>query len=137
MLVEAYLSCCLCSESKKVQVQIPEAYGNVSLFDEKCLCEKHSPLEEWINKQCKGCVAGWADCSLWDDFQYKQNKLTKQDMNSIQQGICPRRVNGSISVYNNKTEGIKIEELDDSNKSEVGVLFYNVIMEFREKNCSK
>lgn len=100
------------------EIELPDGWAlrYDGIDEEKGFCPEHSPIQEWANAQCPGCVGGWGDCNLWRDFAYeRQRSLSEGDLSLIRKGICPRRTNGSIEIVN----GV-IQQFDMSNIAPVG-----------------
>ena len=127
------ITCCMCSST--YESHIPDN-GWKTRYDavatEDGFCPGHSKIAEWCNDQCAGCVGGWMDCSLWKDFAYDNSPgLAEKDYQSIESGICPRRVNGTFSF--SRETGIEQIDLSDRAESESGKALAQAIREYWEK----
>jgi hypothetical protein len=67
------------------------------------LCPKHADILPWVDNNCNGCVSGWWDnsCPLKDSFAFIRKNhpatITEEQLEIIDSGKCPFRVNGCFS----------------------------------------
>ena len=113
MEIKITIRCSMCLMEHETTIVLPEGwkhrYGG--LDDSDGFCPKHSKIAEWTNAQCPGCVSGWRDCGLWDAFAYSSSEgLTTTELSMIRQGICPKRVNGSIMISNGIVSKVDLSE---------------------------
>jgi hypothetical protein len=93
------IGCCFCEDKFSMEFEAPGwAVQSAYVDEEMGFCPKHSPIEQFTNYQCVGCVSGWGDCGMWRAFAYSKNEMTDDYHRSLRAGVCPKRVNGTISV---------------------------------------
>ncbi len=118
MKAEVHISCCLCREEHVVEIDLLDGWAMTypAIDEEQAFCPDHAVIAEFTNTQCSGCVGGWGDCGLWEDFAYgkERRNLSESDFAQIRQGLCPRRVNGTMMV--DMSAG-KIENMDLSRRA--------------------
>jgi hypothetical protein len=134
MKVDLEISCCLCSDHHKEQLDLPDGWRSRYdfVYIEDGFCPKHSIVEEWAHSQCCGCVGSWGDCSLWSSFSSNYHfALTKADLHLIELGICPKRTNGSFTF--SREEGLNATDLSDPASSASGKVFAQAIREYVAK----
>lgn len=107
------VSCMFCRASVRVEAGTPKGWTNLDEIDieDRSLCPRHAAIQEFSDSQCPGCVGGWGECSLWNDFAYQKKALTDRDFESIRRGICPRRVNGIFALNNGEHKVINLSEV--------------------------
>lgn len=133
MKVEITTYCVMCSEKTKNSIELAEGWAHVvgAIDDEQDgLCPKHAAIKDFKDSQCSGCVGGWGECDLFRDFAYSGKvKMTDEDFERIESGICPRRTNGTFSI-----SGRHLNEIDMSEKAppEAGKLLVTAIKEYIE-----
>lgn len=131
-----YLACLICDEVFEDEVTgIPEGWGNhfMSLSDEDSFCPKHSDMTKFLNNQCPGCVGTFPDCPLHSAIFYRKPNITNEELEIIEQGICPRRVNGTY-MFNAEAGGLKKININDISND--GLIFANGIREYL-KQCQQ
>jgi len=135
MEFEIEISCCLCGNSHKTEIQLPDGwcsrYGGATAEDG--FCPEHSIIADWADSQCPGCVGGWGDCELWQSFAYQYRKnLSSEDFAKIRSGICPKRTNGSFG-FSTKTGRLEEFDLSENGTVESGVSLEKAIKNYWEK----
>lgn len=104
--------CSLCSKRSKHTISLPDGwahrYGGID--DEGSgFCPDHAEVADFADSQCPGCVGGWGDCPLFRSFAYSSGRdLTPADFVAIERGVCPRRVNGTITVSPKGTQTLDL-----------------------------
>ena len=133
MKVKIEISCCLCSNNHEQEVDIPDGWGvrYNSIASEAGFCPDHSIISKFAESQCPCCVGGWQDCDLWGNFAYSKHNLTDQDFETLANGICPKRTNGTM-VFNSATGEMSKLDLRDPEKVEAGKAFVKAIKEYWE-----
>jgi hypothetical protein len=132
MKIEMNYSCCLCEQNCKQEIELPEGWVlDRDMVDiEKAFCPEHSPIAEWTDSQCSGCVGSWGDCRLWQSFAYLgERNLTEEDFKKIRSGICPKRTNGTFEVQGRNLVGT----INLSNKATSGVILAKAIKDYWER----
>ena len=127
------LSCSLCEQSHEVDIETPEGWvGRYDgIDDEKAFCPKHSVIKEFSESNCRGCVGGWGDCDMFRSFAYLYDRdITKDELTTVESGVCPRRTNGTFSVSSGEVAEI---DLSETGTTESGKAFANAIREYMEK----
>ena len=110
------ISCCMCPESWKTTITLPDGWA--TRYDgtdqEHGFCPEHALISGFCNSQCPGCVGGWGDYPLFDAFAYTSKKmsLTEADFDAIESGVCPKRVNGTMS-FDTRTGVMETLDLRD------------------------
>lgn len=130
------ISCCFCDEKFEADLPLPEGwvhrYDEIS-DDDQGFCPKHQAIADFAQYQCPGCVSSWGSgCPLWHSFAYSHARdLTTRDFETIERGICPRRVNGTIGITMTRG-GSKIEDLDLSDRApaEAGAALAEAIKDY-------
>lgn len=126
------LTCCLCSARTDVEAETPDGWElRYSDIDEdKCFCPKHVAVAEFARSQCPGCISGWGnDCPLFRAFAYSGSRnLAAGDFAKIEGGICPKRVNGTISFSHGR--GIEDVDLSDRAPAPSGVVLSQAIRDY-------
>ena len=111
--------CTFCSARATRKVEIPAGWElnyDGQAF-ENGFCPRHSIIAEWRRSQCPGCVGGWGDCDFHRAWAFESKRsLTEQDFALIEQGICPRRTNGTM-VANLGPKGVEIANVDLSERA--------------------
>ena len=134
MKIEIEISCCLCSNNHKQNIDIPEGwavrYGNIST--EGGFCPEHYIVSKFAESQCPGCVGGWYDCDLWRNFAYSKHNLTDKDFEIMSTGICPKRTGGTM-VFNSGTGERTSIDLRDPENVEAGKAFVKAIKDYWAK----
>lgn len=135
MKIKLTVNCCLCETDHRTEVELPDGwahrYGGVD--DENAgFCPKHAAVAAFAEAQCPGCVGGWGDCPMWDAFAYagRRRNVGAGDFDKLARGICPRRVNGTLSV-----SGRGVEEMNISDRAppEAGAAFAQAIRDYCER----
>jgi hypothetical protein len=129
--VKVTLSCCLCAETVEIETPTPEGWAirYEDIDAENCFCPKHQPIQFFAISQCPGCTGGWMDCPMWRAFAYSHSRdVTNADLAKIELGICPRRVNGTMTF--SAADGFKDENLSERAPAESGVAFAQAIREY-------
>jgi hypothetical protein len=126
------VSCGLCGENHEQAITLPPGwetrYGGTDV--ENAFCPKHAVVAQFASSQCPGCVGGWGDCPLWQAFAYSKLDLTAGDFRTLENGICPKRVNGTLMVENGKMTNV---DLRDPPAVEGGKALALAIHEYAEK----
>lgn len=108
------VSCCLCSDQFTVETVDPDGwklrYDGTDI--ENGFCPKHAAIAEFADSQCPGCIGGWMDCSLWSAFAYsgRQRDISDKDFSILKSGLCPRRVNGTMTIGSGGIESLDLSE---------------------------
>lgn len=125
------ISCCLCSNKTAFEVELAEGWANADdIYKDDALCPDHRVIELFIDSQCRGCVGGWGDCTLWKDFAHRDKRnLNDRDFELMRKGICPRRTNGTFS-FNSYTGVLRDEDLSNVAPSEAGVALEKAIKDY-------
>lgn len=94
------VSCGFCTASHDATVSLPDGwetrYGGADVEDG--FCPQHAAVLPFAENQCPGCVSGWGDCPMWHAFGSSSSRtITNTDLATIESGVCPRRVNGTMS----------------------------------------
>ena len=134
MKLDVTINCGLCEAAHKTAITLPDGWAHRydGIDDEtKGFCPKHAAVAEFAEAQCAGCVGGWTDCDLWRDFAYNHRRnLTEADFAKLEQGVCPRRTNGSLMVEcGPKGAVIKDIYLSEVAPSEAGKVLAQAIRE--------
>lgn len=118
----------MCENSHKETVTIPDGWE--TRYDgtdiENGFCPDHAIIAEFAADQCPGCVGGWGDCPLFDAFAYSTSgnsgakygtkPLSSDDHQSLRDGFCPRRVNGTFEAIS----GSGVKEINISEQAKNG-----------------
>ncbi len=98
---------------------------------EQAFCPDHAVIADFTNTQCSGCVGGWGDCGLWEDFAYgkERRNLNERDFTQIRQGVCPRRVNGTM-MFDANVEKIENIDLSKQAPNQVGAALEQAIKDY-------
>ncbi len=107
-----FCRCSLCPNEIEQEISLPTGWvisdiDNESLYN---FCPEHNIIDNFRQAQCTGCVGGWGECQLWRSFAYGKNTLTKDDFNSIENGICPKRTNGTGMISSSGVERINLSD---------------------------
>jgi len=130
------LYCGFCGATSEQNISMRKGWDtHIRAVDEEhAFCPKHSKIREFSEAQCPGCVGGWGDCPLWDAFAYRELKLTEQDFATLERGVCPKRVNGTIGITltGGKTQ---IEQIDlrDGDAHKAGSALSKAIREYAKR----
>lgn len=110
--LEVCLSCGLCEERHERKIPMPKGWDSRyrSVSDEHAFCPEHASISTFADSQCPGCVGGWGDCPLWQAFAYRTLDLTADDFQTLETGVCPKRVNGTMFFKNGKISHINLRE---------------------------
>ena len=135
MVFKLTINCCFCESSHVAEIETPSEW--ITYYDgdeiESGFCEKHAAVKDFADSQCPGCVGNWMDCGLWRSFAYShEEKLTEDDFELIRNGICPKRVNGTLHVRVGNS--LEMENIDLPNRasSESGAALERAIREYME-----
>ncbi len=128
------ITCSLCAASHDADIQLPEGWS--TRYDgtdvEDGFCPKHQAVAAFAESQCPGCVGGWTDCPMWKAFAYSHGRdIRPSDYKAIEQGICPRRVNGTMSISRGAAAMQDID-LSDRAPPESGAAFAQAIRDYCE-----
>ena len=94
-------------------------YPNEVSIEATIFCPIHAEINNFLKSQCPGCVESWSGCSLRRAFSYHEMKLTENDMDIIRkEHRCPKRINGTMFVYNGKMQHISLFEQASLESSE-------------------
>lgn len=102
----------MCQNKTAQEIELPDGwdhqYGEID--DERnTFCPGHAAIKPFTDNQCVGCVGGWTECDMWRAFAYSgRATITEDDFAALERGICPRRVNGTISF---DSRSAKIEDI--------------------------
>lgn len=125
--------CCLCDGRTEHVVDMPEGwvhrYGGVDV-EQDGFCPTHATVEAFAADQCLGCVSGWGECGLWQGFAFRAFTLTDDDMASIRRGICPKRVNGTLSVTTGPGAGVEEIDISERASTESGEALAQAILDY-------
>jgi hypothetical protein len=133
MTLRIAISCCLCDQEFKAECEPPPGweYEYAEVGNDKGFCPKHAAVLDFVNSQCPGCVGGWMDCPLWQAFAYTHSQdIDAEDFAKIETGICPRRVNGTMSVG---ARGIEDLDLSERAPVESGIALAQAIRDYCER----
>ena len=122
MKLEVKIDCCLCRNEHTTSVELPAGWThkNDGIDDGAAFCPDHAAVAPFADSQCPGCVGGWMDCGLWTSFAYSGRRdLTEADFATMRTGVCPRRVNGTLSF--SRSEGMKPIDLSNRAPAESGI----------------
>ena len=110
--LEVSLFCGLCGERHEQKIPMPKGWNSRyrSVSDEHAFCPKHAVVAQFADSQCPGCVGGWGDCPLWKSFAYRKLELTDGDFRTLEMGICPKRVNGTMMVERGKVTNVDLRD---------------------------
>lgn len=116
------LYCSFCMEKSERVVSFDgweTRYGGID--HENAICPQHAGAKAFVDDQCPGCVSGWGDCGLSNAANLMPNTedLSQAERYKIAAGICPRRVNGTMTMTAT-SKGVVVGELDISEPSEAG-----------------
>lgn len=136
--IKLTVSCCLCPEKTEQEVELPTGWivrGN--WVDKEGFCPEHSPVADFVESQCPGCIEGWGECTLWRKIQArrKDEGPSITEMNAIRAGICPSRTNGTSMIV----PGGSFEPVDISERAseESGEAFAQAIIDYRTKHYAE
>ncbi len=121
-VMKVILSCAFCSAKHSRELSDPHGWGLVDDMEQEFShCPKHAAIEGFIDSQCPGCVSSWGDCGLWKSFAWagKRRDLTERELLTIRMGVCPRRVNGTLSVVREDGGTAEVKNIDLSEQSSV------------------
>lgn len=125
------LSCCFCSAGYSVEFTPPRGWADKLDFeidvDERCFCPDHADAAEFLDAQCPGCVGGWGDCPLYRAFAFQRLTLTTDEFARIEDGFCPRRVNGTSMIQSGTIESL---DLSDQASEESGRAMARAIKDY-------
>jgi hypothetical protein len=133
--VSITIGCCFCGSEHKTEIELPpgwkHCYGGIEDYNHG-FCETHANVLPFMKDQCPGCVSGWGDCPMWRAFDHGRSRtITKNDLDTLRTGRCPRRLNGTIGVELSK-HGSTTQELDisDTATAESGSAFADAIIAY-------
>jgi hypothetical protein len=131
MEITISISCCLCSKELKQTINLPDGWAvrYDSISTEVGFCEEHFIISKFAESQCPGCVGGWADCDLWRNFAYREHNLTEKDFETLSNGICPKRTNGTM-VFDTKTKEMEQIDLRGTKNIEAGIALAKAIKDY-------
>jgi hypothetical protein len=108
------VGCCLCSKEHKQEISLPDGWAHrYDAVDDESggFCPDHAAVAPFAESQCPGCVGGWTDCPMWQAFAYTYGReIGDDDYASIERGICPRRVNGTMTIGRGGTQDLDISK---------------------------
>lgn len=113
--------CSLCDAKHTAEIELPSAWHGAydGIDDEHGLCPKHQAVQAFKDSQCPGCVGGWGDCGLFDSFAFSgrtkprgATALSELDFKRLRRGVCPRRVNGTMSVHSFPNGNVTVEDVN-------------------------
>ena len=113
MKLKISLYCGLCGNKHEQKIPMPDGWDSRyrSVSDEHAFGPTHSIVSKFADSQCPGCVGGWGDCGLWQSFAYSKLELTESDFRTMESGVCPKRVNGTMG-FNVMKSGVTCEDID-------------------------
>lgn len=134
---EFTISCCLCSASHKINLDLPEGWSAryKGTDEEHGFCPAHSKIKGFT-ENCAGCVGGWGDCGLWSSFAYNKLEFTERDFDVIRSGKCPKRVNGSM-IFDSATGKLEHVDISDPGTTESGEMLVQAIKDYCAKYHKK
>jgi len=110
---EINFNCCFCLESHKQTIDLPNGWASrySGIEDEHGFCPRHSEVAKFADSQCPGCVGSWGDCDLWRSFAFgHQRDISENDLSMIEEGICPKRTNGTLYVNGGSVEHVDLSD---------------------------
>lgn len=128
------VNCCLCSEKLQIKLDVPDGWDHVydDIEEEQFgFCPEHAAVKPFTDGQCVGCVGGWGECDMWSAFAFdgRSRTISDADYAALENGVCPRRTNGTFGVSN----GV-MEDIDLTDRAVVaGKAFANSIREYVQK----
>lgn len=129
------IHCGFCSESAEAEIDLPDGWKHhVGGIDDEHdgFCPSHSPVAAFADAQCAGCVGGWGDCPMWQAFDGSRPRtITDADLTTLERGICPRRVNGTMSVV--LGGGVEAIDISEQATHEAGKAFADAIREYCDR----
>ena len=137
MATDITLHCLLCETQATVPVEPPPGWkldGGAEDIEGN-LCPDHAGVDEFRRSQCPGCVACWGvGCPLFRSFAYSDKTITPDDLAQIRSGVCPARVNGTLTT-NISPQGVDIRAVDLSEPSTTaaGEALANAIEAYMER----
>lgn len=93
--------CQFCGEDVAIVFHHPKGWAAIEIENQEFdgLCPKHAGITDFIDNQCPGCVSSWGnECPLFQSFAFPNRnypRLNQEDFTKLEQGYCPRRVNGT------------------------------------------
>ena len=132
------IHCCLCEKKYEQEINSPSGWSGVEYLEEEwAFCPDHAVIEEFSNSQCPGCVGGWGDCGLWTGFAYERRRnLTEADLGMIRVGVCPRRVNGTLT-FNSTDKKLMNVDLSEKASTDSGTALEKSIRDYWVKYPEK
>ncbi len=125
------IGCCLCSKEHKQEFALPDGWAHRfdAVDDENGgFCPDHAKVAAFAESQCPGCVGGWGDCPMWQAFAYTPGRtICDVDYFSLERGICPRRVNGTVGFNKGRMEHL---DLSDRAPIDSGEAFAQAIRDY-------
>lgn len=133
-IIEINHSCDMCSESFTSKIESPNEWhcGDTVDVDSDVFCPKHKEIRAFKSAQCPGCVASWKDCGLWKAFAHGKYStgISMDQRKHIASGICPFRVNGTMSF---SARGLKSIDLSDKAQESSGIALLAAIDDYIKK----
>lgn len=111
-LLTVSMSCALCEKHHERTVSMPDGWDSRyrAVEEEKAFCPEHAIIAAFCDSQCPGCVGGWGDCPLYKSFAFGKLTLSANDFSTLESGICPKRVNGTMMFGGGKLEHVDLRE---------------------------
>ena len=119
------------NEGPAVEVELPEGWSTDTERDiETALCPAHAPIRRFLSAQCPGCVSSFEDpCLLRKSWEPRAEvPYGETDRAMVRQGICPRRLNGTMS-----RGALRSIDLSDAADAEASACFADAIDRYRAK----
>lgn len=138
--VKLIATCVFCSEKSEAEAIFPDGWdhynGEIWLESGDIMCPDHKIINEFAHSQCPGCISGWGDdCPLFESFAYSSKMdITIGDLTKIEEGICPKRINGTFGIFrNDDTQAIEPMDLSERSTTESGIALAQAIREYIRK----
>lgn len=132
-------SCCLCPHTIVIFAPVDDRWQGIDhsyLESSELLCPDHAAIQPFMENQCPGCVGSWGDCPLWEGFAFSGGRrdIDDDDHATLQKGICPRRVNGTM--VGSRTTGLHEIDLREGEElhPEAGKAVSKAIKEYCERH---
>jgi len=141
-MAKLILHCNMCDAKVTIPLPLPEGWkieGDILEEEYIGFCPRHAKIAQFLEKQCPGCVSGWGEpCPLERAFKFARTRhITEDDLNTLREGRCPYRINGSLLV-NRTPEGTEIKRIDLSEPDPAGgQALAEAIREYVERHGGK
>jgi hypothetical protein len=103
----------VCDRVQEIDVAPPPGWTpRYSFGERKGFCAAHADVKDFADSQCPGCVSSFGDeCPLFKRFAYSESRtIARADLESIESGICPARVNGTFFAGGGKARPVDISD---------------------------